>query len=61
MIMLTKKGEVFFTPFLINICGKNTYIFDSQFYMFYFEYNVYKRFYVKFVNFYAQKLKSSLI
>ena len=40
MIMLTKKGEVFFTPFLINICGKNTYIIDSQLYMFYFEYNV---------------------
>ena len=44
MIMLTKKGKGFFTPFLINICGKNTYLIDYQLYIFYFEYNVEKRF-----------------
>ena len=40
MIMLTKKGEGFFTPFLINICGKNTYLIDFQLYTYYFEHNV---------------------
>jgi hypothetical protein len=44
MTTLTKNKSLFLYIFVMNICGKNTYIIDFQLYIFYVEDNVEKKF-----------------